>query len=222
MTLTANNASFEADLQRRIVQVRIDAGDKPTHRHFDFCPVSAALAGRVGIAESVCTVLMAYFNDGAPDVVKGDAGGYDDWNRLCRQPVLWLAREGFADALPWGPLDDPAAGLLADPADSDPEVAALGELLRALHALADGDSFTSQQVREWRDAGLSNPGEVVGRVRDALIDISGRADQTAGALGKVLGYRRERTVNGLRLISASHKGSSVWRVVRSGAVGIGG
>lgn len=213
LTLTANNCAMDADLQRRSVQIRIDAGDAPTHRAFDFDPVTSALVNRRSIAAAVCVVLRAYFAAGAPDIVSGDAGGFADWNRLCRQPVLWLASEGMADALPWGSLADPATSMLADPADTDPEVEALRNLLRALWSLSRGDSFTSSDVGRWRDAGAHEPDGPLSAVRDALIDLTGKADQSATSLGKVLAYRRDRAAGGLRLINADAGGTKLWRVV---------
>ena len=77
-------------------------------------------------------MLMGYFSAGAPDIVKGDAGGFADWNRLCRQPVLWLAQEGLTDCLPWGDIGDPAVSMLADASVNDPELEATADLMRAL------------------------------------------------------------------------------------------
>jgi hypothetical protein len=99
ITLTGNNSgSLDADLLRRTVQVRLDGGVNPTHRAYAFNPVTVGLAMRRQIAEAVCTVQRAYFAAGAPDIIAGDAGGFADWNRLCRQVVLWLSQEGYDDA----------------------------------------------------------------------------------------------------------------------------
>lgn len=212
VTLSSNNASVDADLSRRIVQVRIDAGVKPAHRAFAFDPVSVALSQRRQIAEAVCTVLAGYFGAGAPDVIAGDAGGFADWNRLARQPVLWLAREGLSEALGWE-LGDPAASMLADPADTDPEIESLGELLRALGALSEGQPFTSAQALEWFQAGERDSEGVFGQLRSAVADLIGRADVSVKSLGRALMYRRDRPVDGFKLLASGGGRVRTWRVV---------
>lgn len=214
LTMTTNNGSMDADLQRRTVQVRIDAGSNPTHRAFAFCPVTAALTKRRQIAEAVCTLQRAYFNAGAPDVVAGDAGGFADFNRLCRQPVLWLAREGLADGvLPWPDLGDPTAAMLADPADGDPEIEAQGDMVAALWALSEGRDFTSIEALAWLRAGQGDDG-VRGRLREAIAECVGKTELTAASLGRVLAFRRDRVIGGLKLLARGSGRTKGWRVVR--------
>lgn len=221
VTLTANNASLMSDLQRRTVAVRIDGGHEPTRRVFDFCPVNEALANRWEIAEAACVIWRAYFNAGAPEIVAGDAGGFADWNRLCRQPVLWLAREGFAELLPW-PLGDLAARMLADASTSDPDLEALGDLLRGMFALTDGGSgdFESKDVLTvFRGARLDDPCDPAALVRSALVEICGlrRDDEpSARSIGRVLMNRRDRAVSGLALRARTDCGTNArrWRVAR--------
>lgn len=218
MTLTANNASLESDLQRRTVTVRIDAGAKPTHRAFAFDPVSEALAQRHAIAEAACVVWRAYFNAGAPDIVKGDAGGFADWNRLCRQPVLWLAREGLADALPWQ-LGDPAASMLADASASDPELEALSDLLRALNALSDDVGFWARDMLAWFRAGEHDDGAFA-MLRSAvgeILRLRPGEEPSTRSLGRLLMNRRDRVVGGLVLRARPVAGENAcsWRVVQA-------
>lgn len=217
MTLTGNNASLDADLSRRIVQVRIDAGARPTHRTFDFDPVTVALAQRRQIAEAACTILAAYFAAGAADTARGDAGGYADWNRLCRQPVLWITAQGYSDALPWQVMGDPAATLLSDPASSDPEVEATGDLLRALWLATNGGDFFASNLAEWFRTGADSTDQdsPTFRIFEAVKDCCGpRADPSTRTLGRVLMNRRDRVVGGLKLIGRDTRDSKMWRVVR--------
>jgi hypothetical protein len=220
LTMTSNNSSLDADLQRRTVAVRIDAGANPTHRAFDFDPVSEALAQRHAIAEAACVVWRAYFNAGAPDIVKGDAGGFADWNRLCRQPVHWLAREGLADALPWQ-LGDPAASMLADTSASDPELEVLGDLLRALHALGDEGDFAATGMQTWFRAGEHDSNGAFALLRSAISEILGlrRGDEpSTRSLGRMLMNRRDRVVGGLvlRARKVNSANACSWRVVQAG------
>jgi hypothetical protein len=212
ITLTGNNSSMDADLLRRTVQVRIDSGSAPTHRAFGFDPISVALAQRRRIADAVCTVQLAYFAAGSPDIVAGDAGGFADWNRLCRQVILWLAREGYADALPWPLLGDPAASMLADPANSDPEIEATGDLLTALWALSEGRDFASAEVLAWHNEGRDTGG-VPGDLRSAIVECVGKQDINVRGIGRVLLYRRDRVVGGLKLLARGGGRLKSWRVV---------
>lgn len=213
LTLTGNNASLDADLQRRTVSIRIDGGVSPTQRAFAFDPVSEALLHRRAIAEAVCLVLRGFFAAGAPDSVAGDAGGFSDWNRLCRQPVLWLAREGLADGLPWQ-LGDPAGSMLADASASDPELEALADMLRALNALTDGDPFTAAEALKWVGAGEHDEEGAAGLLRSAVVECVGRSALSARSLGRVFMNRRDRPVQGLKLLATSVAGPrKLWRIV---------
>ena len=215
-TASANNASLDSDLLRRTVRVRIDSGVNPTARCFDFDPVEVALRDRMQIAEAVCTVVVAYFNAGAPCIAADSAGGFNDWVRLCRQPLMWAQREGQTDLLGWQ-LGDPAASLMASPDFLDSETEAHGDLLTALHVLSEGHSFTSREVLAWWKSGEGLSGDSP-RVllREAVTElVSGRTEPTAKSLGRVLLYRRDRAVRGLclRTKDDSAANARAWRVV---------
>jgi len=213
LTMTGNNASLDADMHRRSVRVRIDAGTDPTHKAFEFDPVTEALRQRRRIARAACTVWAAYFAAGSPDVVKGDAGGFSDWNRLCRQPVLWLVREGLADGLAWQ-LGDPAGSMLADASYSDPEVEALGALLHGLHEVHGDVPFLAADLLSLVKAG-GNSGETpAGRVRSAVDDLLSGGPVTSRKLGLMLKNRRDRPVGGLKLLAGpvDRVGSRYWQV----------
>jgi hypothetical protein len=67
-TLTANNMSMDADLQRRTMAIRIDSGSDPTHRHFAFDPVNEALQRRLQIAEAACTLWRSFIQAPYPPI----------------------------------------------------------------------------------------------------------------------------------------------------------
>jgi hypothetical protein len=212
LTLTGNNASIDSDMQRRCVQVRIDGGVAPTHKAFDFDPISEALRLRRSIAEAACVIWRAYYAASAPDVVRGDAGGFADWNRLCRQPVLWLAREGLAGSLPW-PIGDPAASMLADTSTTDPEIEALAEMLRALDELSEGSPFTAAEAAVWWAVGEHRTNTAHGQFRSAVRDLTGLREVTGRQLGNTFRNRRERVAGGRRLLAGNRtEGGWLWRV----------
>lgn len=215
--MTSNNCSLDADLMRRTMRVRIDSGADPTLRRFDFCPVSEALRDRLKIAESACVIWRAYLAAEAPRIANDDAGGFTNWSNLCRQPVLWLAREGLADG-----LGDPAASMLADAAGSDPELEAHADLLRALNALApDGAVFSSKELLTWWKAGEHADDGPFASLREAVSEcLNLRAGQvpTGRSLGRMLHFRRDRVVHKLQLLAKGDRSTNaqLWRVVHVG------
>ena len=216
ISLTGNNAQLDADLQRRTVTARIDAGDAPTQRVFTHCPVAEAAADRHAIAEAACVLWAAYFAAGSPQIVPGDAGGFAEWDRLCRQPVLWAMREGLTSALPWPELGDPAASMMKEA--TDPEMEALGDVLHNLHALSgssDGHTFTSADVAEWIAAGEHDKSGPCGELRSAIVDLVGKPDLSARSLGRVLKNRRDRAVRGFKLQGRQQGNVMAWRVLVS-------
>jgi hypothetical protein len=220
VTLTANNASIDADLQRRVMKIRIDSGANPTHRRFSFCPVNVALSDRFKIAEAACVIWRAYFNAGAPRIASDDAGGFTQWSNLCRQPVLWLQREGLADRLGWQ-LGDPAASMLADPSQSDPEFESLGELLRAIWALTEGAAFKASDMLTWFRTGAhdrepDDADEVLHHALRDLLGLGGRDEPNAKTIGRALMNRRERVVGGLQLLvrGSPQANAKSWRVAQ--------
>jgi hypothetical protein len=215
MTLTGNNASLDADLMRRTVAIRIDAGVNPAQRVFPFDPVLAALNHRMGIAEAACTIWRGFFNDAAAGA-GGGVGGFDQWAALCRNPVTWMAREGLADNLPWQ-LGDPAASMLRDPTEADPEIEDVADLLRGLWDLTDGRPFLAEECTAWWRVGerMDSPARAF---REAVCSIRGpgsRDEPSVRTFGRLLANRRDRVVDGLRLLRSGSGRQCVWRVLQS-------
>jgi hypothetical protein len=222
ITATGNNCSFDADLLRRLVRCRIDGGANPTAKRFAFTPPQAALQDRLKIAESACVLLAAFWAAGSPQIAKGGCGGFDEWVALCRAPLLWASAQGLTDVLGWGVIGDPAASLLADSSFFDPELEVLGDLLRALDALSDGRYFTSKEVQDWYRLGADMPtGDgACTALYEALREMLGsRANGSVSSrtLGKVLGFRRDRVVQGLHLFASKGGASCAWKIVHSEA-----
>lgn len=169
------------------------------------------------IAEAVCTLLMGYFSAGAPRIAQDDAGGFVDWVKLCRQPILWLSQEGLTDLLPWPVVGDPAASLMVRAEQLDPETQAHADMLRALRALSDGESFTAREMHGWWRAGeFSDPDSAQALLREAISEIlPGRKDVSSTALGRTLANRRDRFVGDLclRRRGESSANSAVYMVV---------
>jgi len=221
ITLTANRPSMDMDLLRRIVQINIDPGENPAENRHVFHPVHEALRLRMEIAEAVCTLLVAYFRAGAPRMTEDDCGGFTEWSRLCRWPLMWAAQQGYADELGFV-VGDPAASLLANHAARDPRQQEKDELFRALYAKSEGQLFTSAEAYVWFCHGEGSFDDVAGDLREVLVEINrakGRkaVDITSSTIGKDLSHRANEYVNGLclRKFGGVTAKRTTWQVVKA-------
>jgi len=208
LAATGNNAEMGLDLGRRFVRVRIDAGvECPQARSFPFDPIDAAMAERLAIAHGVLVLATAYYAAGAPAIGRGDAGGFSNWNRLVRRPILWLIENGFIEAAGLGGMGDPAACLMEQAASADPETVALGSLLHALKESFGDATFNSKDVHKLYAQGR-------GEIYDALTGILGwRKDMSPATIGRTLNHRRDRITSGLVLrCIGSDRNGSIWTV----------
>jgi len=174
------------------------------------------LRDREQIAAAVCTLLAAYFAAGAPRVSETGIGSYEEWNLLCRQPVLWATANGLAGALPWK-LGDPGASLLRSAEVVDDIAAAKSDFVLGLHILSEGRPFTGRDAANWLQATNDDEAGTVARTRDAFLELSpGRPVITAVAVGKKLALLRGQHYSGFVLRDRrSSANSSVWQVVAS-------
>lgn len=196
--LTSNNASLSRDLARRFLRVRIDHGvERPQGLEFTFDPVERALVERLAIARGVLVLLSGFFAAGSPIVGRGDAG-FSQWNRLVRQCVLWVGREGIDEEAGVGDMGDPAHSIMEEAGRSDPDSEALAMLLDGLNARFDGGYFYAREVAAWMDGGFTDPEAAA--VREALdLLMPGRSHLSAATIGNILKYRVDRPSCGLVL-----------------------
>jgi hypothetical protein len=91
-TATGNNLSFTGDLPSRSLVCRIDAGvENPEERVFKIPDLPAhLLAHRKQLAIAALTVLRAYDMAGRPRQKVLAWGGFDQWSREIREPLVWL------------------------------------------------------------------------------------------------------------------------------------
>lgn len=101
---TGNNVSPTADMARRMLQIRLAPQcENPSCRdfvytHSDPMITSAArdvVANRAAFISCVLTIQRAYLQHKArgetpPEPTK--IGGFDEWETLCRAPIIWLSK----------------------------------------------------------------------------------------------------------------------------------
>ena len=204
---TGNNLSIAGDLKRRVTMIRMDAKlERPELRSFDGEPhLDKVLRQRGELIRAALTVPLAYLAAGAPKLGPPPLGGFEDWDRLARRPLLWL---GLAD-----PLE--ASSLLRE---QDPDLETTRAVLTAWHAVFAGDAVSAADVvREGMALGegvdVSNPTHP--ELREALLMVSGGRQPTSQKLGYWLRAHKDRIVDGLRvaLLPPDRNGISRWQVV---------
>ncbi len=127
-------------MPRRVLICRIDPEmETPITRQFALDPVAHCVEHRLEMLAAACTVIRARFVHPAPPAA-GALASFEDWDRLVRQTVVWVAEVLGFDAV------DPMESFLAA-LDADPQVDALKDLLQALKAVFSG-WFTAAQIKD--------------------------------------------------------------------------
>lgn len=205
--LSGNNVAVVGDMARRVLRCRIDAQtESPATRRFDFCPLARTLSERQALVAAGLTLIRGYLAAGAPRIGAGGMASFNQWERLVRQTVLWVA-------------DRFAPGMFADPRDSiadndaaDPERETLAAFLRGWFDLF-GPAPTKVADLLGKVADLITDDETPGAsVRAALVEWT-RGSLSARSVGRALMNRRDRIAGGLRLEEAGTDHSTkLWRV----------
>ncbi|CBL44303.1 putative phage associated protein [gamma proteobacterium HdN1] len=191
--LTGNNLALSGDMPRRVLKCRLDAQtDNPAGRKFDFSPLREVIGTRQTLVRAALTLIRGYQQS---DVYK--AGGavpnestasFEQWDALVRQPCAWIAERLPRD------YQDPA-GAIREAIGNDPEKEELSIVLEGIKArMGEGTWVSARELfTKINDAFDSEP-----ELRETL-EGAMRTKLTAHALGRWLGYRTDRIVNGLRL-----------------------
>ncbi len=195
--MTGNNPRVEGDACRRVIRVRIDAElEYPSLRAFDLEPESFVLDHRSELWAAALTILRGFQSRGVPRQTKDRAGSFEDWDRMVRQCVLWLGREGLASV----ELGDPYASAIAN-LDQDPVKDVVSDVLRAWHALFSG---------EWKRPGDALNAllfEEEGRSALEAVDSHGL---TASRFGFWLKRHANERIGGLRLEARRNSDTKNW------------
>jgi hypothetical protein len=95
-TATGSNLTFKGDLPSRVLLCNIDAQvERPEERVFKIPNLQAyLLEHRKELITNLLTILRAYDRVGRPKQDVKPWGGFDQWSREIREPIVWL---GLAD-----------------------------------------------------------------------------------------------------------------------------
>ncbi len=188
MIATGNNLSIVGDLNRRTVFIRMDAGvERPERRTFSSDHLEDVFSKRGVLIRAALTIPLAYLAADAPAVDGAyPFGGFEQWDRLVRRPLLWL---GLPDPL------RAAEGLR----DQDPDIEATRLLLSAWCEVFGEKPITLAEVvaagtsTQMMDSDRTHPG-----LYDALQLICSEKVHPR-RLGYWLRTHRDRIVDGMKI-----------------------
>lgn len=209
LLLTGNNFCPAGDLPRRVLPIRIDPRtETPFARQFDLDPLTYVLDHRLDLVAAALTLVRGWLTSGAPRA-PGRMASFESWDDLVRQTVCWVGRE-VAPGAYGDPMD-----LIRQAQRSDPEQESLFALLEALTDLYPGMWFTARDVAQRahraRTDHMATPSETA--LMEAVVDIAGdRALGNSRSIGRVLKFREDRIVFGLRLASRQHGNIREFRI----------
>jgi hypothetical protein len=191
--VTGNNLTIAGDLSSRALVCRIDPEiERPEEREFAVDLHSWVPAHRGELVAAALTIIRAYMVAGAPKPAVPNFARFEEWQRLCRYPLIWL---GCAD-----PVDSRRRI-----EQSDPVRESLRALLAAWHKQFGNGRAT---IKAAIDAGAK---ELV--LQDAMEAIAGeKGGINARRLGRFISKHERRIEGGLRFERESGHGSAVyWR-----------
>lgn len=203
LILTGNNLTLSGDMVRRVLKCRIDPQtDRPYAREFYIDPVSFVISNRNKIIESVINIILAHRNSG--ERVPGRMASFEQWDDMVRQPIAWLSR-----VLPEAGLCDPMKAI-DEAQKNDPEKLALGDVLAKIFVCLGNKPFSSKELFKFIDLPEYNPHSLSAE----WMDLTGEKGNTR-SIGRQLGYRKNRIVDGLQLICCGKDRSTkvqLWQV----------
>jgi RepB DNA-primase from phage plasmid len=198
MYTTGNNLIIASDLVRRSLLCTIDAGcERPEARRFDFDVVETIQNNRGQLVAAALAVLRAWHAAAVPSQAE-PLGGFEDWSRRIREPLLWLGRE------------DPCSSE-AKVRRNDPERAAHETvLIQWQQTLGIETRRTIQQVKNAALADMD--------FQAALVSVAGDRGGvfiSNERLGRWLRKVEGKIVNGLKLVQdGNDHGYQVWKLTR--------
>ena len=208
LLITGNNVLLQGEMPRRVLTCRIDSlVERPFARKFALDPYSYCRDNRQRMIAAALTLIRAGLLHGKDLPREGRLASFEQWDDWVRVAVLYAntLRPEFGDVM---------ESIAAQQA-IDPEQEALGELLSAWHASYRDSVVTVANLLSKLNGYLDT--ESLRELRDAVVSFFGREikDINARALGKALGYRKDRIVEGLRLEHGPKQNDKqTWRVRR--------
>lgn len=196
---TGNQLHAMEDMSRRVVPIILDAScENPASRAFSRDPVREVREDRNAWVMKTLRVLQAFLESGeAPQMTP--IASFADWTRVVRGAVAYFG------------LSDPGAALLKNVAH-DPDRETLGLLLEQWRKCFRNECVTAREAVH--ACGYASATSDLGTLHHLLLEVAGEGDTVSALrLGRYLGARAGRVVNGQRFLAAPRTGKGVpWSV----------
>lgn len=202
VAISGTNLTFSGDLNRRIIQCRIDPRlEVAFEREFDFCPVLMVKENRLQIIAATLTLILSAQQADMPKAA-GRLASFDVWDRIVRKTVRYIAAEvrpGF--------YGDPVDGLRQRTVIDD-DAADFRNLLVALHSVFESEWFLARDVADRINAETES-----GDLADAFGDVARTsATISSKSVGRHLQSIVDRILGGFVLRSRVKGSSKIWRI----------
>lgn len=199
---TGNKLVIQGDLRSRTLLCRIDPKhERPEQREFKDDLGDLFIKRRAELVAAGLTLMRAYLVGGERSSIFRPWGGFEQWSKFCREPLMWLG------------LPDPCDSYSVIAAD-DPERQEHMQMLAAWSAVFAENPTTAREAIEQAVLEANRP------LQDA---ISGIAQDRAGALSsKRLGHwlrGKDGRIAGGRVFQRSGENRdsvALWKVVKAG------
>jgi hypothetical protein len=206
---TGNNLVVEADLAARALPCRIDPEvERPEEREFAVDLYEEVPRRRGELVSAGLTILRAYHSAGRPPQRCPTWGGFEEWCRWVRDPLVWLGSP------------DPVVGRRHVEA-SDPVHQKLVGLLTTWRAAVRSTALTTAEIVRASDS--STPQAEA--LRGALFEIAGTPNGVISlrSLGRFIARHVDRIEGGLvlRRDRPRHGGATAWRVENAPSPNLG-
>jgi hypothetical protein len=196
---TGNNVNPVADMRRRVVSIRLAPHEEaPALRQFrSDRPLDHIRKDRTRVLEAAFTIIGSYQAASSPRADVPPIGTFEDWDMLCRQPLLWLGEP------------DPATSLIDQLTDDD-EQDLLGEFLAVWYLKLGPSPVTVRTIMAKADDCLDLK-DILSELN--LIEVNPRSN---GKLGWYLKKNLGRRSNGLRIERGPVTERRTWKLVGPG------
>lgn len=191
LVITGNNLLLQGEMPRRVLTCRIDPQvERPFARKFALDPYSYCRDNRQQMVAAALTLIRAGLLHGKDLPRQGRLASFEQWDDWVRVAVLYAntLRPEFGDVM---------ESIVSQQA-VDPDREALGDLLCAWHEALGDNAVTVPTLL----TKLNSPIDAtLAKLREAVTSLFGREikDINTKSLGKALGYRKDRIVDGRRL-----------------------
>jgi putative DNA primase/helicase len=210
ITITGNNVGLSTDLTNRFIPIRIDAKcERPEERSFEVKNLEACVLEQRPRLVIACLRILRW-------AVSGDVrcqeepspfGGFEEWGRVVRMPLI---------ALGYG---DPVSTLKRERLANDTDRESIQALHGAWHEVFEQCPTTAQELVETVEAGRAGIDSKKLRnlkaAIEAWVSAKSRDKLTPTTAGYALKRVKDRIVNGRKLISERPPPANVcnWRLV---------